>query len=484
MSSPRVAAAEDQRIAIGFSNLVSRIDGDDIGLAKAEYRVLILEAMRAAKLNAVGAESLVFGRDDDEKADVVLGGTVVELECQTQYATGKSCRIAIAWEVLNRRTDEVIYRALTRDVQRGIVAWEAPGVAAKRLVHGALSSLLARPRFRALLAQNESALREREDFRPAQFRSCEAPDRELPGAFEEAADATVLLKNGTGFGSGFFLGSEGLVLTAAHVVAGGAVDVHERSGKVTRAKVVRVSRAHDVALLSIADGTRASFPCLRLDVSAKKPGTDVYAIGVPARQSLAFSLTRGIVSGVRTTDDTRLIQTDASISPGNSGGPLLDRQARVLGVVSRKLAGGAVEGIAFGVAIEDALGALGLEPGAETAATLLRPAAGDGQQKRRPEPVADVADAYVSVWDAPPPLSPPFTQQRRTSAGVIALRVGGYVLGGLGLAVAGLSYSNYSSQADVTRAEYESFRWGNDVGWAAFFVGVTGVVTSYLVGGK
>src|SRR5204863_3156036 len=208
-----------------------------------------------------------------------------------------------------------------------------------------------------------------------------AQESELPAAFEESADATVILKNDEGFGSGFFLGSEGLILTAAHVVEGGAIDAQQRNGKVTHARVLRVSKAHDVALVSIAGAGAgaATWPCLQLDTSAKRPGVDVYAIGAAAREDLAFSLTRGIVSGLRTTDDTRLIQTDASVSPGNSGGPLLDKQARVVGVVSHKLAGAAIEGVAFGVAIEDALGALKLEPGTTTSAALLQPAAGDAR---------------------------------------------------------------------------------------------------------
>src|SRR5262245_65391977 len=71
-SSARVVAqpigvAESSKVRLGFSNLVSRLDEDEIGIAKAELRVHILEALRDAGFNAVGAESLVFDRDEGNR---------------------------------------------------------------------------------------------------------------------------------------------------------------------------------------------------------------------------------------------------------------------------------------------------------------------------------------------------------------------------------------------------------------------------------
>jgi S1-C subfamily serine protease len=486
-ASPAWAAEPAEQAAIGFSNLVARLDNvDEIGIVNAEYRVHILEAMREAGLNAVGAESLVFSRDESDKADFLLGGTVKELECRYDYYTGRVCRIGILWEVLNRRSDEVVYAVLTRRIEWGLpINNEAAGPSAgKRLVLSALRSLLARPRFRSLLASKDAAKPKQEAFRQAQFRACEAPDRALPAAFDAVADATVVLKNGEDFGSGFFLGRDGLILTAAHVVEDGEVDAHERGGKITHARTVRVSRSHDVALLTIAGEGRTSFPCLEVDTSPKKPGSDVYAIGAPARTELAFSLTRGIVSGVRTKDGTQLVQTDASISPGNSGGPLLDKNGRVVGVVSRKLAGGAVEGIAFGVTIEDGLRALGLEPGAATTATLLSAGTGAAAPKKRAPTFVDTEDAPVSLYyqqqrQAGWPALRSLTPHRSTNW----VRVGGIVAGGVGAAIAALSWAQYQSAGPVSRADYDSYRTTNDVGWVVLGVGLVAFVTSFWLDG-
>lgn len=183
-----------------------------------------------------------------------------------------------------------------------------------------------------------------EPIAEAPFKACTAPARTMPAAFEDVARATVLVRTPKGFGSGFFLSPDGLVLTAAHVVDDAQLEVKQRDGSIVSAKAVRISRASDVALLVVHREGQADTPCLTPNLDAKLPGTEVYAIGAPAFQDLASSITRGIISGERDVHGTPLLQTDASVSPGNSGGPLVDSQGRAAAVVSRKLAGGGVDG--------------------------------------------------------------------------------------------------------------------------------------------
>src|SRR5262245_46669631 len=88
--------------AIGFSNLVIRVENDPgIAIAGEELRVVILETMRGSGFNAVGAESLVFGKDHAERADFLLGGTVRELRCLETDAL--RCEIGVEWQLLNVR---------------------------------------------------------------------------------------------------------------------------------------------------------------------------------------------------------------------------------------------------------------------------------------------------------------------------------------------------------------------------------------------
>jgi len=278
-----------------------------------------------------------------------------------------------------------------------------------------------------------------------------------------------------------------LVLTAAHVVSAGSVEVRARGGKAMAGRVVRIARKQDVALIAIAGASAGTLPCLSLDTSPQSPGNDIYAIGSPASEELAFSLSRGIVSGLRSIGDVALIQTDASLSPGNSGGPLVDSQARVVGVVSRKIAGHAVEGLGFAIPIQTALSALSLEPAVATTASLL-------QHEPLPVARAQPKAAVTDTPDAKPSLDPEGDrarlvaadyqrrleeQKRRTPAYVPVLRWGGLavaVTGALGVLVTVAEHKDR-----MTRSNYESVRLKNDLSWAGVALGSGALVSSFVL---
>lgn len=469
------------KVAVGFSNLVARLDNDEIGLAKAEYRVHILEALRDAGFNAVGAESLVFGKDEAERADLVLGGTVKELRCGQPHGHLR-CSVGIEWQLLDRERDEVVYRVLSRyaglDLPR-----DNNALIGRNLVLGALHSLLSRARFRALLDAQGTALPADDDFPLATFAACAAKPRELPADFEDIANGTVIIKSAGGTGSGFSLTADGLIMTAAHVVSAGKVEVHTRDGKKLEARVVRISHKHDVALLWLGAAEIAR-PCLALEPTPQSTGTDVYAIGSPGGEQLGFSLSRGIVSGLRTIGDVPLIQTDASLSPGNSGGPLVDGQGRVVGVVSRKVAGHAIEGLGFAIPIAAGLQALKLESGASTTASLQQ-ALPSTVAPTRKESSQDKPDPPVSLdpeGDRQRALAQDYTRRvserdARTPGYVMPMRWLGLaagMAGALGIVATGLEPTD-----GLTRSQYRTLRLENDLSWVATVLGFGAFTTSY-----
>ena len=117
------------------------------------------------------------------------------------------------------------------------------------------------------------------------------------------------------------------------------------------ARLVAVSETHDLALLKV-DGYRT--PMLPPGASTRlAQGDAVYAIGNPAR--LRNTVTSGIFSGF----EGGYLQTNAQISPGSSGGPLIDPEGKVLGVNTMKALGGAFEGLGFAIPIETVLAAFG-----------------------------------------------------------------------------------------------------------------------------
>jgi S1-C subfamily serine protease len=178
-------------------------------------------------------------------------------------------------------------------------------------------------------------------------------------AFERAADAIVRISGSRGAGSGFFITRDGLALTNHHVVEGQTdLQASLRDGRHLAVRVLRSDVNADIALIEIACST----DCFTLDMAASNPkvGTDVSVIGNP--MALDYTLTRGVVSGLRLAGGVTLIQTDAALNPGNSGGPILDgRTNQVLGVVSWKVTGDRAEGLGFGVTAVDALRVLGVQ---------------------------------------------------------------------------------------------------------------------------
>jgi len=186
--------------------------------------------------------------------------------------------------------------------------------------------------------------------------------RVIPGVVSISVSASA----GSGTGSGFFLSSDGYVLTNNHVVEAaatrGTISVAISTGKKYTAKIVGRDSSYDLAVLKI-DVTGA--PTLQLGDSEKVAvGDAVIAIGSPL--GLAGTVTSGIISAknrpVTTGSDSgessfiNALQTDAAINPGNSGGPLVDATGAVVGVNSAiaslgSSAGGQSGSIGLGFAI-------------------------------------------------------------------------------------------------------------------------------------
>lgn len=140
-----------------------------------------------------------------------------------------------------------------------------------------------------------------------------------------------------GIGSGFLINADGQILTNNHVISGSNdIEVTLPDQSRYKARIVMRDRGHDLALISINPSGK-KLPFLKLgDSDNLQVGQKVLAIGNPF--GLSGTLTTGIVSSLGRTirgensDLEGMIQTDASINSGNSGGPLLDSQGNVIGI--------------------------------------------------------------------------------------------------------------------------------------------------------
>jgi len=170
-------------------------------------------------------------------------------------------------------------------------------------------------------------------------------------------------ERGQSSGSGFVLDKSGHVLTNAHVIEGASeVTVQFEDRKSADASVVGKDSSTDIALLKVSPDGRSLHPLGLGDSGSVQVGDPTIAIGNPF--GLDRTLTTGVVSALQrrisapngfSIDD--VIQTDAAMNPGNSGGPLLDAAGRVIGINSQIVTGEAASGnvgIGFAVPVNTA----------------------------------------------------------------------------------------------------------------------------------
>ncbi len=150
------------------------------------------------------------------------------------------------------------------------------------------------------------------------------------------------MANVGGWGSGFIISPDGLVVTNNHVVTGAALlRVHmPGEAKPVNARILGVSECFDLAVVQLDGG---DYPYLDFHEGDVAAGLDVFAAGYPGSDATTvedadYTVTRGIVSSTEADGEStwssvdRVLEHDARIRPGNSGGPLLDDQGRVVGI--------------------------------------------------------------------------------------------------------------------------------------------------------
>jgi S1-C subfamily serine protease len=210
-----------------------------------------------------------------------------------------------------------------------------------------------------------------------------APEASLEEMVGRALAGVVSLRAGAVNGSGFFVNSD-TILTNAHVVPGQVnVIIRLHDGRQVSGYVATREPSIDLAVVKVSSGSVAPAHLTLGTSESVRVGQEVVAIGSPF--GIEGTVTRGIVSALRSVEGVRLIQTDAALNPGNSGGPLLDRAGNVVGVATLKFTRG--EQLGFAVAIEHAMPILDGRPAAASPSQGLARALGapDGERKTEME---------------------------------------------------------------------------------------------------
>ena len=244
-----------------------------------------------------------------------------------------------------------------------------------------------------------------EDCEPAGTRANSTPGpASVPGQLLNSGDAVadvvekalpgiVKVITPTGSGTGFIVTRDGLVVTNRHVVGvANHVSIGLNTGKQIRGRVIYRHSNLDLAHIQI-EGRQAFTPIPMGDSESVRLGEEVIAIGYPLGNILgkAPTVSVGIISAKR----DRLLQTDAALNPGNSGGPLINADGEAVGVVVSRLqtdsSGNAVEGIGFAIPINE-VAVAGEQPAPDPAV---------------PSPPATVLEPDVPPALPPTPIPPP-----------------------------------------------------------------------------
>jgi len=394
----RSVKAEDLKSTLSVEKIkIGLLQGDELGHSRFGWFCVNAQPMvvNEAFLNNYGAaitsvatqelkrlgyslagagKSNAFDTDIAAAPDFRLGGIVKEAKFEICSLNGTAegwIQLKIDWALYSERLQKVVYQASAEGLGESKDKITDLG---KRAMISSLSNFVAAPEFVQALKAGK----------PAEVPAAEAASGSAAAASsaQAAADssanllalkggvlapggalknqaslraAVVTLETPSGSGSGFYIDREGYLLTNVHVVKGAKfVKVKMQNGDKLVAQVLKLNERSDVALLKTPP---VELEPLNLRATTLDVGEDVFAIGSPLGV-LTNSMTRGVLSADRTLQGRRVLQSDAAVTFGSSGGPLLDADGRVVAITQGGVEAG--KGFNFFIPIQDALRALEL----------------------------------------------------------------------------------------------------------------------------
>lgn len=332
---------------------------------------VLLEELAASgyqtNVSAEHSSSIFSEAVEDRPARFLIGATIVEARLNTHGSIGGSSTksvILVKWEIFDSQSREVILLGYTvgSDKQKEITS-----TANVESFRKSFRALLAIENFNAILHRasssntasftSSSQQNDSKKIEALAAASNKLDSRQIVG---QVLPSVVAIESSLGRGTGFFISKAGLMLTNAHVVGSDyAVELQLYDQSVGRARVLQTNKQIDIALLQLESSKDPVVPVAICYADQVRVGEDILVIGNPI--GLKNSVTRGIVSAIRTNNSSDLVQIDATVNPGNSGGPLINQYGSVIGIVSSKIIQQGIEGLGFAIPIGEALFRFGIQ---------------------------------------------------------------------------------------------------------------------------
>jgi len=329
----------------------------EIHLRFIEFKNDITEALRQYQFNAIKDPGEGFSQETNNP-DLILNGEIIHYTKSSKDTRGFKTTVVVNWTLFDVAKDEVVCVILTggySNNQKKINEYSALRLALMDAVGGlVVSKEIHKYIYKSRNTASEAGSPGQEIVISI------GPVKSIGNNYiHNAVQSSVTLKTDAGHGSGFLISSSGYILTNFHVINDSAnLQAIFQNGMTLPARVVCYNKKTDVALCKIP-GTGYKPLLLDTNYIMDNIGVDIVAIGTPKDIGLGQSVTKGIISGIREFEGEKYIQIDASVNPGNSGGPLITNNGQVVGIITLKRKDS--EGIGFAVPIAKALQILNIK---------------------------------------------------------------------------------------------------------------------------
>jgi len=341
--------------------------GGRLQINDEEFTEAFREELQKANYPTVGDPNALFEDPSAWKAEILIAGLITKIQINACFPYGGfgnwrdskgDAFVKVTWQIFGSLERKVVYEVTT---EGSFSQKETSPQGVDRALVGAFSvatqNLLADKKFFDLISRKDTTASNSSvsnDIASKVWIKKTQPT----GSVTQARDASVTVFAGTGHGSGFIISSEGYILTNEHVVREARfVKVRLSTGREVLGDVVRTNSISDVALIKLREG---NLPAVAIHEGTPPDiGEDVYAIGTPRDSKLDVTVSKGIVSSYRDIRNAKYIQSDVQIHPGNSGGPLVNKNGTVIGMaVMGMQVGGASQNLNFFIPIDIAMSAV------------------------------------------------------------------------------------------------------------------------------
>jgi S1-C subfamily serine protease len=345
----RTNIAANERLGELQEGLFCRSRGT-FSMNKKLWEIVVRAAARAFRTEMTGAghprpgQSASVFEDKPAPTEFDLGMMVQKLQINVCTKTGEALGgvyVEAKWELYAKKARKVVFDVVTEGsyqndtpekigfgemIERAFAA-ATRNMLAEQKVSDYLTGVLA-PQVGDVAAASETVVR----------GTARTPEGGVARNATLLRAAVVTVEAGAGTGSGFFISSDGYLITNQHVVGDAKfVRIKLATGRELVGEVLKTDRERDVALLKTE---AAGVESLSVRNTAPNIGEDVFAIGSPLGERFSGSLTRGVLSGHRTLGELRYLQSDVAVLPGSGGGPLIDSSGSVVGISARALDSG------------------------------------------------------------------------------------------------------------------------------------------------